>query len=130
MKRPELQIVYRHGRVVAIRPRELEPEPLAPMARETGYKVAPLCRRLEVSDRQLHRIFTDSLGIGPKDWLRRERMVTARQLLLEGMAVKEAALALGFPTAKDFSREFQALHEVTPSEFQRRHDAERDRRLE
>lgn len=130
MKRPELQIVYRHGRVMAIRPRELEPEPLGPIALETGYKVAPLCDRFEVSDRQLHRIFTDSLGISPKDWLRRERMVQARQLLLEGMTVKEASLALGFPTPKDFSREFQILHEVTPSDFQRRHDAERDRRLD
>jgi AraC-like DNA-binding protein len=130
MKRPELQIAYRNGRVVAIRPRELEPEPLGPIARETGFKVAPLCERFEVSERQLHRIFTDSLGISPKDWLRRERIVQARQHLMEGMAVKEVSVVLGFPTPKDFSREFLILHEVTPTEFQRRHDAERDRRLE
>jgi AraC-like DNA-binding protein len=27
---------------------------------------------------------SDSLGINPKDWLRRERLVQARRMLLEG----------------------------------------------
>lgn len=130
MKRPDLQIAYRNGRVVAIRPRELEPEPLAPLARQHGFKVSPLCQLFEISDRQLHRLFTDSLGISPKDWLRRERMVQARQLLMEGLPVKKAALQLGFLSTKDFSREFHHFHEVTPTDFQRRHDADRERRLE
>ncbi|WP_193212466.1 helix-turn-helix domain-containing protein [Luteolibacter marinus] len=130
MKRPDLQIAYRNGRVVAIRARDLEAEPLGPIALKFGFKVKPLCVHFEVSERQLHRIFTDSLGISPKDWLRRERMVQARQHLLEGMPVKEAAVILGFPSTKDFSREFQLLHEVTPTDFQRRQDAERERRLE
>ena len=130
MKRPDLQITYRNGRVAVIRPPGLVAEPLGPIAREHRFKVTALCSHLGVSDRQLRRIFSDSLGIGPKDWLRRERMVQARQLLLEGMQVQEAAAGLGFPTAKDFSREFQALHEVSPTDFQRRHEAERERRLE
>lgn len=130
MKRPELQIVYRNGRVVAVRPREQLAIPLRPLVRELGFKVMTLCKHFEVSDRQLHRAFTDSLGISPKDWMRRERMVEARQLLLEGRPIKEAAGELGFPSTKDFSREFQAFYEVSPTDFQRRHDADRDRRLE
>jgi AraC-like DNA-binding protein len=130
MKRPELQIAYRNGRVVAIRPRDPEPTALGPLARETGFKVSPLCARFNLSDRQFHRTFNDSLGISPKDWLRRERMVQARQLLLEGLPIKEAAAELGFPSTKDFSREFNAFYEVSPTDFQRRHDAERNRRLE
>lgn len=130
MKRPELQIAYRNGRVVAIRPREPEPKPLGPLARETGFKVSRMCAVFNVSDRQFHRTFNDSLGISPKDWLRRERMVQARQLLLEGLPIKEAATALGFPSTKDFSREFQTFYEVSPTDFQRRHDADRSRRLE
>lgn len=129
MKRPELQITYRNGRVVAVRPRELEPEPLRPLARELGFRVNRMSLALEVSERQLHRIFTDSLGISPKDWMRRERMVEARQLLSEGKAVKEVAMELGFASGKDFSREFQNIYEVTPTEFQRRLDADKDRRL-
>ena len=115
---------------MAKRPREAEPEPLGPIARDLGFKVKPMCLLFGVSDRQLHRLFTESLGISPKDWLRRERMVQARQYLLEGMPVKEAAAILGFPSTKDFSREFLSLHEVTPTDFQRRHDAERERRLD
>jgi AraC-like DNA-binding protein len=130
MKRPELQIAYRAGRVVALRPREPEPVVLRPIIREMGFKVMNLCAYFHVSDRQLHRAFTDSLGISPKDWMRRERMVEARQLLLEGLPIKEAATELGFPSTKDFSREFQSFYEVSPTDFQRRHDAARDRKLE
>jgi len=130
MKRPELLISYRNGRVVAIRAREAEPLPLGPLARETGFKVSRMCQVFNVSDRQFHRTFNDSLGISPKDWLRRERMVQARQLLLEGLPIKEAAGELGFPSTKDFSREFATFYEVSPTDFQRRHDADRSRRLE
>ena len=129
MKRPELQIVYRSGRVVAVRPRELEPEPLRPLAREMGFRVNRMCLALEVSERQLHRIFTESLGMSPKDWMRRERMVEARHLLSEGRAVKEVAMELGFASGKDFSREFQNIYELTPTEYQRRLDADREQRL-
>ncbi len=129
MKRPELQIVYRNGQVMAVRPRELEPEPLRPLAHELGFRVNRLSLALEVSERQLHRIFTDSLGMSPKDWMRRERMVEARHLLSEGRAVKEVAMELGFASGKDFSREFQNIYEVTPTEFQRRLDADKERRL-
>ncbi len=130
MKRPELQIAYRNGRVVAIRSREQEPLPLGPIARETGFKVSRMCEVFHLSDRQFHRTFNDSLGISPKDWLRKERMVQARQLLMEGLPIKEAAGELGFPSTKDFSREFQNFYEVSPTDFQRRQDAERSRRRE
>lgn len=129
-KRTEIEIAYRNGRVVAIRAGEPEPRPLGPLALAGGFKVGPLCESLHVSDRQLHRLFSDSLGISPKDWLRRERMVQARQLLLEGRQVQQAAAALGFRSTKDFSREFQAVCELSPSDFQRRQDAEVQRRLE
>ncbi len=50
-----------------------EPLSLGALSLRTGFKVRCLCEALEVSDRQLHRLFSDSLGINPKDWLRRER---------------------------------------------------------
>lgn len=129
-KRTNLQIAYRNGRVVAIREGEPEPQSLGPLALGGGFKVGSLCKNLGVSERQLHRLFIDSLGISPKDWLRRERMVQARQLLLEGLQVQQAAAELGFRSIKDFSREFQAVCELSPTDFQRRQDAEVRRRLE
>lgn len=130
MKRPDLQIVYRKGRIVALRGDRPEPQPLSAMAAEAGFKVGPLGLRLGVSGRQLQRLFLDSLGISPKDWMRRERMVLARQLLREGRLVREVGADLGFASARDFSREFQAVCGVSPSEFQRRQDHEVNRRLE
>lgn len=129
MKRPELQIAYRDGRVVAIRPREPEPEPLRPLARELGFKVNRMCLALGVSERQLHRVFTDCLGISPKDWMRRERMVEARHFLMEGRSVKDVAMELGFAAPKDFGREFSAVYHMTPTEFQRRMAENREQRL-
>ena len=104
--------------------------PLGPIAKDTGFKVSKMCAVFHVSDRQFHRTFNDSLGISPKDWLRRERMVQARQLLMEGLPIKEAASELGFPSTKDFSREFQNFYEVSPTDFQRRQDAARTQRLD
>ena len=129
-KRTEIEIAYRNGRVVAIRQGAPEVFPLGPLALGGGFKAGALSESLGVSERQLHRLFSDSLGISPKDWLRRERMVQARQLLLEGLQVQQAAVALGFRSTKDFSREFQAVCELSPTDFQRRHDAEVQRRLE
>lgn len=129
-KRTEIEIAYRNGRVVAIREGAPEPQSLGPLALGGGFKVRSLSESLGVSERQLHRLFSDSLGISPKDWLRRERMVQARQLLLEGLQVQQAAAALGFRSIKDFSREFQAVCDVSPTDFQRRQDAEVQRRLE
>ena len=57
-------------------------------------------------------------------------MVQARHLLMEGLQIKEAAGELGFPSTKDFSREFQNFYEVSPTDFQRRQEAARNRRMD
>ncbi len=91
--------------------------PLADLARESRFRVDEMCRMLQISDRHLYRVFMKSLGLAPKDWLRRQRMVEARFLLRDGAAVKQAAIELGFSHPKDFTREFRSCYELTPSTF-------------
>ena len=79
-----------------------------------------LCERIGVSERHLRRVFVEGLGISPKEWLRKERMVAARNLLRHGSPIKEVAIDLGFSTSKMFSRDFLSFHGVRPTDFQRK----------
>ncbi len=102
-----------------------EPLPLSlgQIAREGEYKMSSLCERIGVSERHLRRVFEDGLGISPKEWLRQERMVAARNLLRHGSPIKEVAIDLGFSTSKMFSRDFLAFYGVRPTDFQRKESA-------
>ncbi len=100
--------------------RETATIPLTKVALEGRFNATELCTRLGVSERNLRRIFDNGLGIGAKEWLRQERMVVARNVLREGIPVKEVASQLGFANYKNLNREFVTFYGVTPSEYQRR----------
>lgn len=104
------QLVLRGGRLMGL-------VPLAVLAGECRFRVDEMCDRLGISDRHLHRVFSESIGLAPKDWLRRQRMVTARFLLRDGASIKQAAIELGFAHPKDFTREFRACYDLTPTTF-------------
>ncbi len=104
------QMVLRGGSVVGMLP-------LAELAIECRFRVDLICVELSISERHLHRVFSDSIGLAPKDWLRRERMVSARYRLREGGSIKEVALDLGFAHPEDFTREFRACYGLPPSAY-------------
>ncbi len=57
----------------------------------------------------LRRCFEKAMGVNPKAFLLQHRMEQARQRLLNGQSVKEAALQTGFPDPNYFSRRYK-LH--------------------
>lgn len=120
MKRRDVEIVQKDGRILVLLSREPMPLSLSQIAREGGYRMSSLCERINLSERHLRRVFEDGLGISPKEWLRQERMVVARHLLRGGASIKEAAIDLGFSSAKLFSRDFQTFYGLRPTDFQRR----------
>ncbi len=120
MKRRDVEIVQKDGRILVLLARSPIPLSLCQLARECDYRLAKLCDRIGVSERHLRRVFHDGIGIAPKDWLRQERMVAARSLLGEGSPIKEVAIDLGFTTAKMLSRDFQLFYGVRPTDFQRK----------
>ncbi len=119
MKRRDVEIIQRDGRFLVLLARDPLPLSLTAIAREGDYKLTSLIERIGISDRHLRRVFEEGIGISPKEWLRQQRMVAARSLLLQGSPIKEVASDLGFTTAKMFSRDFQLFHGVKPTEFQR-----------
>jgi AraC-like DNA-binding protein len=120
VKRREVEIIQKDGRILVRFARDTFPVALTKIAREGRFNATELCTRLGVSERNLRRIFESGLGIGAKEWLRQERMVVARNLLREGSPIKEVAVHLGFANYKNLNREFVAFYGVTPSDYQKR----------
>jgi AraC family transcriptional regulator, regulatory protein of adaptative response / DNA-3-methyladenine glycosylase II len=83
--------------------------------------LAALARRLGVSARQLHRLFTVHLGASPIAVAKTWRLSFARQLLREtDMPMSRVALAAGFRTVRRFNDAIRAVYGRTPSELRRR----------
>lgn len=120
MKRRDVEIIQKDGRILVLLAREPMPLSLSELAKEGGFQMSSLCDRIGVSERHLRRVFEGGLGISPKEWLRQARMVAARQLLRHGSPIKEVAGDLGFSTAKMFSRDFMTFYGVSPTDFQRK----------
>lgn len=123
MKRRDVEIIQRDGRILVLLAREPLPLSLSQIAREGDFRMSCLCDRIGVSERHLRRVFVEGIGMAPKEWLRQERMVAARKLLRHGSPIKEVAIDLGFSNSKVFSRDFVIFHGVKPTDFQRKESA-------
>jgi AraC-like DNA-binding protein len=120
VKRREVEIIQKDGRMLVFFAKEVFPLNLSTLARDSRFNASELCTRLGVSERHLRRLFEDGIGIGAKEWLRQERMVVARNLLREALPIKEVATLLGFANYKNLNREFASFYGITPSDYQKR----------
>jgi len=69
-----------------------------------------------MSESSLYHVFKDVTSMSPLQYLKRVRLQKARDLMLgSGRNAGEAALAVGYKSASQFSREFKALFGVPPS---------------
>lgn len=84
---------------------------------DCGWNVSRICKSLGVKERTFARMVEQSLGINPKDWLRRQRALAACALLREVGNVAPVATILGFNYAADFTAEFRRMVGVTPSAY-------------
>jgi AraC-like DNA-binding protein len=90
------------------------------LALRCGYRISELCSELQCSERYLYKVFARDIGLPPKEWMRRERTVVARRMLVGGKSPEEVAEILGFASQNNFRREFLAVHQVSPRSFQRK----------
>ncbi len=83
--------------------------------------IADIAVRLQLSTRQLERLFQSVLGMRPAAFYRSLRLKYARWLLDNTeRSVTDIALEAGFSDCAHFSRHFKALHGVTPSDVRAR----------
>src|SRR3954452_3371437 len=82
--------------------------------------VGALAGRLGYSERQLHRMLTGELGVGPLSLARAQRAQTAR-LLIEttDLPMAEVAFAAGFASIRQFNDTLREVFAATPTELRR-----------
>ena len=90
---------------------------LETLALERGYRVREVTDELGVSGAYFREIFVRDVGIPVKSWMRLERMVVARRLLMWGMDPLEVSGRLGFSLPNSFRREFSEVYKITVSQF-------------
>ena len=83
--------------------------------------VAAVARRLDVSERHLHRVMTAELGVGPAAYARARRAQSARLLLdSSDLSITTIAYAAGFSSLRQFNETMRAIFGCPPSELRRR----------
>lgn len=83
--------------------------------------ISQLARQTGLSETRLKRLFRNAFGMPPYAYLRKERMVRARELILEhGANVGEAAASVGYANVSHFIEAFERQYGVRPGELRRR----------
>jgi len=77
--------------------------------------VPELAAHADLSARQVIRLFSSALGVGPSQYHRRLRLEHARSMLLyTQISIAEAAVAVGFESLANFSRAYRQHFGVSP----------------
>jgi AraC family transcriptional regulator of adaptative response / DNA-3-methyladenine glycosylase II len=100
---------------------------IAAGAADGGAGVAAVARRLEVSERHLHRVLAESVGAGPLALARMRRLQTARALIEQTvMPITDVAFSAGYSSLRQFNSEVRAGTGRAPTELRRRGSAGHD----
>ena len=82
---------------------------------------------LGISDRHLRRIFAETLGVSPIDYLSTRRLLLAKQLLTDTtLPVTEVAMACGFSSLRRFNAAFAERYRLSPTVLRRQRPAATD----
>ena len=87
------------------------------MARRSGFSVKSLAAYFRTTPRQIERCCREELGRSPQEWFNEQRLIAARNLLLEEESIKMVAIELGFKQVSHFCRQFKQQYGLTPSEY-------------
>ena len=82
--------------------------------------VAEIAAAVHLSPYHFARLFKQSTGISPHQYLLRRRIERAKQLLAGRMALAEVSLASGFPNQSHFTTVFRRIVGTTPKRFRDR----------
>lgn len=81
-----------------------------------------LARRVSMSVRTLQRQFRETVGLSPREWVVRERVALAKDLLEDGRTrLDKVAASVGFGSQESFRRHFRRLVGTSPSAYRERY---------
>ncbi len=88
---------------------------------DAPHSVASLSKRASMSSRTLLRHFRNITGLAPGEWLLRERVALARDMLESGrVPIGEVADRAGFGSAESFRRHFRLQVGASPTAYRQR----------
>jgi AraC-like DNA-binding protein len=81
--------------------------------------VRETARTLGISERRLHSIFSEDVGLSPKQWSRVRRFQRALRALHQGCDMRWAELAAtcGYADQAHFSRDFRSFSGIDPTTY-------------
>lgn len=80
-------------------------------------EVAAIAKHAGMSSSSLHEHFKRATSLSPMQFVKKMRLHEARAQLLRGQGASEAAFAVGYTSASQFSREFRRMFGHAPSEI-------------
>ncbi len=80
-------------------------------------KVNAIADEIGVSRSALFRVFTEKYKVSPMQFINSQRIQLAKQLLIEGMRIKDVAFSCGYDNQLYFSTVFKNSVGITPSEY-------------
>jgi len=84
-------------------------------------RLADAAREASLSLYHYHRLFTQTFGETPHDFLTRLRIERAKKMLAQGhLPVTEVCLSVGYESLGSFSSRFRTLVGYAPSEYRRK----------
>lgn len=85
------------------------------------HTIASMAARAAMSPRTLQRQFQEATGMGPVEWLIRERIAVVKELLEESeLALGQVAARAGFGSEESLRHHFRRLAATTPGAYRRR----------
>lgn len=88
---------------------------------DAPHSLTSLSQRAHMSPRTLLRRFKESTGLAPGEWLIRERIALAREMLESGRTrIHQVAERVGFGSEESFRRHFRLRVGASPAAYQRR----------
>src|SRR5262249_36816912 len=88
------------------------------------HTVASMAERAHMSPRSLQRHFQQATGLGPLEWLIRERVALAKELLeTPGVGLEQVAERAGFGSEESLRHHFRRLAATSPGAYRRQFSA-------
>jgi AraC-like DNA-binding protein len=89
-----------------------------PLSRKNIHDLVP---DIHIGRNQLQRAFKEITGMTAKHYRLLKRMEAARDILMTGVSVKQAASKCGYKKQNNFTRDYKYVFNMTPLEWVRQH---------
>ena len=85
---------------------------------ENNYSLQKCAQQLDMSERQIHRIFIKYYGLPPSEFFHQQRLLLAHKLLIStSLSMTNIAFASGFNSIRRFNEVIMQTYKTTPSDI-------------